>query len=385
MDRDSRLRRIANGRTDLAWDHLAGGGSAAAHTADGVTLLQWCAYFGDVTAVRLLLSRGESLASLGSNLGLHGAAFHGHWRLCEFLLEQGADVDATEGDTGETPLHAALCTPRRLAHDLVVRVLLAHGADPRRATRPGVDTGCFMRDCRTKGETPLHRAAAFGSEETIDLLLDAGADTEALDAHGDTPLAWASWHARPDAILRRLCYGPFRIRPDRQPMHVALLGTPLTSEAPDRHGDDDGSEWAGGTGADDDPARRRGEPAWCRQAIPVLHVSSSVSAQDFYCRQLGFHLESANRADESLSDPCYMAVARDGATLHLSSFAGDAVAGGVAYVVVSDVDALHDEFVARGVPIDTGPVDQTWGTREMYVKDADRNSIRFVQERRASR
>ena len=32
-----------------------------------------------------------------------------------------------------------------------------------------------MRDCRTKGETPLHRAAAFGGEETIDLLLAAGA------------------------------------------------------------------------------------------------------------------------------------------------------------------------------------------------------------------
>ena len=45
---------------------------------------------------------------------------------------------------------------------------------------------------------------------------------------------------------------------------------------------------------------------------------------------------------------------------------------------VEDVDALHAEFVARGVKIDTGPVDQTWGTREMYVKDADGNSLRFM-------
>lgn len=29
--------------------------------------------------------------------------------------------------------------------------------------------------------------------------------------------------------------------------------------------------------------------------------------------------------------------------------------------------------------IDTGPVDQPWGNREMYVKDPDGNSIRFVQ------
>ena len=50
------------------------------------------------------------------------------------------------------------------------------------------------------------------------------------------------------------------------------------------------------------------------------------------------------------------------------------------YLAVEDVDALHAELVANGVPIDTGPVDQTWGNREMYVKDADRNTIRFVFE-----
>lgn len=72
-----------------------------------------------------------------------------------------------------------------------------------------------MRDSRTKGETPLHRAAAFGSPEVIQRLLDAGAVVDARDAHGDSPLAWASWHLRPDAILRKLCYGPFSIHPDR--------------------------------------------------------------------------------------------------------------------------------------------------------------------------
>jgi catechol 2,3-dioxygenase-like lactoylglutathione lyase family enzyme len=118
-----------------------------------------------------------------------------------------------------------------------------------------------------------------------------------------------------------------------------------------------------------------------RFAIPVLHVSSSEAAREFYCERLGFHLESVNRLDEGRPDPCYMAVGRGGVYLHLSSFPGDGVLGGVAYAAVKDVDALHAELVARGVPIDTGPVDQTWGTREMYVKDADRNCIRFVQER----
>ena len=226
MTTDQMRQRVAGGRTDLIWELVAGGSSAASETPDGVRLLQWCAYYGDVSAIRFLLGQGETLAVLGTNLGLNAAAFHGHWRLCEFLIEQGADVNLGAVDTGETPLHAALGTPRREAYDLVIRVLLAHGADPHRVTVPGVETGAFMRDCRTRGETPLHRAAAFGSEETIDLLLEAGADREAKDVNGDTPLSWASWYVRPDGVLRRLCYGDFSIHPDRIPMPVALLGRP---------------------------------------------------------------------------------------------------------------------------------------------------------------
>ena len=116
-------------------------------------------------------------------------------------------------------------------------------------------------------------------------------------------------------------------------------------------------------------------------AIPVLHVSSSAAAEEFYCKGLGFQRQFVHRPDEMKPDPCYMGLARDGVWLHLSSFPGDGVSGVVVYLAVEDVDALHAELVAKGVPIDTGPVDQTWGSREMYVKDPDRNSIRFIQER----
>lgn len=221
------LARIAAGRTDLVFDVVSDADSARAVDDRGVSLLQWCAYYGDVSAMRFLIAHGESLDSLGDD-ALNAAAFHGHWKLCEFLLEHGADVNRPLPDTKETPLHAALCTADRTAHDLVLRVLLAHGADPNRATNPGVETGGFMRDCRTKGETPLHRAAAFGTEETIGMLLDAGAIIDAKDANGDTPLSWASWYTRPDAILRRLCYGDFSIHPERKSMRVSLLGKPVS-------------------------------------------------------------------------------------------------------------------------------------------------------------
>jgi uncharacterized glyoxalase superfamily protein PhnB len=119
-----------------------------------------------------------------------------------------------------------------------------------------------------------------------------------------------------------------------------------------------------------------------KYAIPVLHVSSSVAAEEFYCKRLGFQRQFAYRLDETKPDPCYMGLARDAAWLHLSSFSGDGVSGGVVYLAVDDVDALHAELVAKGVRIDTEPVDQTWGNREMYVKDLDRNSIRFIQQGR---
>ena len=221
----SLLREFADGRTDVVFELLQQG---VPHDAveDGLSLLEWCAYYGDVSAMKLLLSRGVELKTLGEDLGIIGATFHGHWRLCKFLLENGADANYTDAETGETPLHAALCKTDRTLYDRVLVVLLSHGANPNLAAKNGAETGGFMRDVRTRGETPLHRAAAFGNENTIQLLLDAGAKIDAKDAHGDSPLSWASWYLRPNPILRMLLHGNFRIRPDNQPMRANLLGKP---------------------------------------------------------------------------------------------------------------------------------------------------------------
>jgi uncharacterized protein len=220
------LERITEGRTDLVFEFVEQGNPATSKAKDGASLIQWCAYYGDVSAIRFLLSKGESLDSLGNDLGLNAAAFHGHWRLCQFLLEHGANANAREADTGETPLHAALSS-HRAAQDLVVKVLLDAGADPNLPTKPMAETGAFMRNCRTRQETPLHRAAAFASAETIQLLLDAGAKLDMKDVNGDSPLSWASWHLRPDSILRKLLYDGFSIRPGRRTMDEYLLGTPI--------------------------------------------------------------------------------------------------------------------------------------------------------------
>jgi uncharacterized glyoxalase superfamily protein PhnB len=118
-----------------------------------------------------------------------------------------------------------------------------------------------------------------------------------------------------------------------------------------------------------------------RAAIPVLHVQSSKKAEEFYCGKLGFTLRFAYRIDKNKADPCYMGFERDGVWLHVSSFSGDGVSGSCVYLAVDDVDTIYEQLKSAGVDIDTPPVDQDWGNREMYVRDPDFNSIRFTVEK----
>jgi catechol 2,3-dioxygenase-like lactoylglutathione lyase family enzyme len=119
-------------------------------------------------------------------------------------------------------------------------------------------------------------------------------------------------------------------------------------------------------------------------AVPLLHVSNAAAALAFYCDKLGFKLQFQHRPPGIANDPCYVGVSRDAVWINLSSFSGDGVAGGVVNLMVDDVDKLHQEFVAKGIRIDSGPVDQSWGSREMYVKDEDSNCLRFIEDHSTS-
>jgi ankyrin repeat protein len=132
---------------------------------------------------------------------LAGLCYVNQFECARVLLEQGgADPNRGRAQSGETPLHHALTHDGPGRFELV-QLLLDHGADPNARTIPGVETANFWRDVRTRGETPLHRAAAYASQETILLLLGAGADPTIRDANGDSPLSWASWHQRPKSII----------------------------------------------------------------------------------------------------------------------------------------------------------------------------------------
>jgi ankyrin repeat protein len=135
---------------------------------------------------------------------LAGLCYVNQFECVKVLLEQGA-ADPNRGrlESGETPLHHAVLgvEPGRVE---LVRLLVDHGADPNAPTIPGIETSNFWRDARTRGETPLHRAAAFAAEETIAILLAAGADRAIRDVNDDSPVSWASWHQRPWSIVELL-------------------------------------------------------------------------------------------------------------------------------------------------------------------------------------
>jgi ankyrin repeat protein len=114
----------------------------------------------------------------------------------KFLLDLGADIN-TRAEDGDTLLVRSL---RQRGQPELLRMLLAHGADVNRKGSEGqtalmvavvrdvelveilLEQGARVNDSADGGETALHFAAAYGSTDTIKVLLDAGADVNAICA-----------------------------------------------------------------------------------------------------------------------------------------------------------------------------------------------------------
>jgi FOG: Ankyrin repeat len=211
MDKEHILDYFSRGRTDLVFELLNLPDWQDVLAEGQIKPMQWFIYYNDVTALKAVLEAGGDLSSIDINDGLGNAAFFGHWKVVDFLIRYGADVNFKLPGSGETPLHSALAKAGRPYYLYVVKLLVENGANVNATTSPGKETGAFMRDVRTKGETPLHRAAAYADKEIIEYLLEHGADREARDVNGDSPLTWASEHLRPGTILHLLSFPPYFI------------------------------------------------------------------------------------------------------------------------------------------------------------------------------
>jgi len=120
--------------------------------------------------------------------------------------------------------------------------------------------------------------------------------------------------------------------------------------------------------------------------IPTVRCSNMRKSLAFYTNVLDFERIDG---DDELDDPCYNLLAREGDRLILSSHRGDGMFGQAILVTTNDVDAVFRKFRARGLQtpgnpdapehVHEGPIDQSWGTREFYVDDPDRNTLRFTQ------
>lgn len=164
------------------------------------------AWDGDIEALDLFYRLGAALYLGDKNL-LCNAAFNAQVASVKWFIEKGQDPDYTL-ETGENALHYTISQTNKMNERTeIVRMLVKAGTDVNKKTVPRKETLCFMRDAFLKGETPLHRAAAYADEDLIKILLESGANPSAKDVNGDTPISWGSWHLRPSNILGLLLYG----------------------------------------------------------------------------------------------------------------------------------------------------------------------------------
>lgn len=134
---------------------------------------------GDLDAVKALIQQGADVnAAQGDGMtALHWAARSGLLELTDVLLQSGAALESNTRLGSYRPLHLAC----REGHGEVVVALLEAGADANATTD------------LVGAAAPIHYAAASGSALAIRALLDHGADVNAREAsRAQTPLMFAA-------------------------------------------------------------------------------------------------------------------------------------------------------------------------------------------------
>ncbi|MCD4654049.1 ankyrin repeat domain-containing protein [bacterium] len=136
---------------------------------------------GDLEAVKTCIKNGADVNSKNDRgwTTLHWAAFKGHLKIAEYLIQQGAEVDAlAKNNNNKTPLMLAALEGKANVVDLLIK--------------NGANVSSKDRD----GSTALHMAAASGHYKAVKLLIEKGAIVNAKDVMGFTPLFFAKSNYR---------------------------------------------------------------------------------------------------------------------------------------------------------------------------------------------
>ncbi|XP_055599641.1 ankyrin-1-like isoform X1 [Uranotaenia lowii] len=190
---DAIIRMVPNDELRIL---LACGAKVNEQVTQGLRPLHYAVWQNNEAAVNLLLVRNAEIDAIDEvgYSALHLAAEHGYYDLAKTLLDSGCKVDYREPSDDPYPRTTLCDEPLRLAlrnkHYEVARLLLSRGADP-------------------------NKRYFFGSEinlandiESLELLLAYGANTEARDRSGITPLMRAvRTNGSIDSVLLLLQYG----------------------------------------------------------------------------------------------------------------------------------------------------------------------------------
>lgn len=170
------------------------------------TYLRRAALGNDVAVVGFLLEHGAdpNIAGIFSGeTALMGAASLGHGEVVDLLLAHGADVVVVDSRTNWSAIDYALAR----VHAPVVRSLLSVGARPtfehlnfsidggaaaREVVRLLVAHGVDINSIDTWGRTPLMWAAEYAEGETVQLMIDLGADVNRVSEPNMN--GWQSYH-----------------------------------------------------------------------------------------------------------------------------------------------------------------------------------------------
>jgi ankyrin repeat protein len=201
----------ADGTTALHWavrqnDYelvdrmLRTGADVNAANRYGVTPLKLAAINGEAKLLKRLLDSGGDANAAGADgeTLLMTAARGGHVDAARVLIQRGAEVDAREGWHGQTALMWAAAQ----GHPPMLRELIAHGADVNARSNQENWERQVTSEPRDKwlppgGLTPLLFAARENCLDCLPVLIEAGADIDALaaDDSGGVPGGSALLHA----------------------------------------------------------------------------------------------------------------------------------------------------------------------------------------------
>lgn len=190
------------GATDPAKAKILVSAGANVNAASGTgrtPLLVAAAVNGNSATVKMLVARGAEIGKL-DKMGMNAvmsAANAGDFESVRFLISKGANATMQPPMLG-TALHYAVSN----RNTAMVRLLLKQGAQvnaPANFSNP-VKHGMVALD----KITPLMLAVTFGPLEVVQALIDAGADVNARDLRGMTPLIYSVSSETQDAAIVKL-------------------------------------------------------------------------------------------------------------------------------------------------------------------------------------